>query len=91
MSGIFILENTDSAPLFHASPCLSRLRTLRPDLLQRSKIPQLDIFKYSGLCALNIQDSKSLSFLDLGLHTLISMTAHLLCFETLHFSLWYCL
>jgi len=89
MSGIFLLENRDSTPLFHASPCLSRLRTVRHDLLQRSKIPQLDIFKYSGLQALNIQDSTSLSFLDLGLHTLISMPYHLLCFENLCFSLWY--
>ena len=70
MSGIFLLENRDSTPLFHASPCLSRLRTPRPDLLQRSKIPQLYLFKTSGLCALNIQDSTYLSFLDLGLHAL---------------------
>ena len=89
MSGIFLLENKDFAPLFHASLCRSRLRTPRPDLLKRSKIPQLDNFKYSGLYALNIQDSMSLSFLDLGLQALISMPSHLLCFEALHFSLWY--
>lgn len=89
MSGIFVLENRDSAPLFHESPRLSRLRTPFPELLQRSKIPQLDLFKYLGLRALNTQDSAYLYFLVLGLHALISMPSHILCFETLHFSLWY--